>query len=133
MHYCDDCRREFKSVQGLLGHQRMMHNAGQNKSERSASIEGTDTVQRHQHQAGGEGAMEIAEGLERIAILEQQRVNDARRYELRIKVSRKEGIKTAAAYYENIDGVTELREKEQDSRISDIVHDMANSLNRRHF
>jgi len=28
MNYCEYCRREFKTVQGLLGHQRMVHDRG---------------------------------------------------------------------------------------------------------
>jgi len=27
MHYCEHCQRSFKTVQGLLGHQRMTHNS----------------------------------------------------------------------------------------------------------
>jgi len=27
MHYCEQCQRSFKTVQGLLGHQRMAHNS----------------------------------------------------------------------------------------------------------
>jgi len=27
MHYCEHCQRSFKTIQGLLGHQRMAHNS----------------------------------------------------------------------------------------------------------
>jgi len=28
MNHCEYCRREFKTVQGLIGHQRMVHDGG---------------------------------------------------------------------------------------------------------
>jgi len=41
MHYCDYCQKGFKSIQGLLGHQRMAHGAGHNVAVQAAGTDGT--------------------------------------------------------------------------------------------
>jgi len=38
MHYCEHCQRSFKTVQGLLGHQRMAHNSGSGESMQSVAV-----------------------------------------------------------------------------------------------
>ena len=37
MNYCEYCRREFKSIQGLLGHNRMKHNSSTDDSSIGSS------------------------------------------------------------------------------------------------
>jgi len=38
MHYCEHCQRSFKTVQGLLGHQRMAHNSGSGEPMQSVAV-----------------------------------------------------------------------------------------------
>ena len=61
-HYCDYCQREFKSIQGLLGHNRMKHNSSTaeyshpntastepSAAENSAGNTGSIETSNHQH------------------------------------------------------------------------------------
>jgi len=38
MHYCEHCHRSFKTVQGLLGHQRMAHNSSSGELMQSVAV-----------------------------------------------------------------------------------------------
>jgi len=38
MHYCEHCQRNFKTVQGLLGHQRMAHNSDSGEPMQSVAV-----------------------------------------------------------------------------------------------
>jgi len=38
MHYCEHCQRSFKTVQGLLGHQRMAHNSSSGEPMQSVAV-----------------------------------------------------------------------------------------------
>jgi len=46
MHYCEHCQRSFKTVQGLLGHQRMAHNSGSGEPMQSVAVMKTSVEER---------------------------------------------------------------------------------------
>jgi len=46
MHYCEHCQRSFKTIQGLLGHQRMAHNSGSGEPMQSVAVMKTSVEER---------------------------------------------------------------------------------------
>ena len=58
MNYCGYCQREFKSVQGLLGHNRMKHNSS--TVEYRDSSTGSTEVSAHEYSGPNTGCAEVS-------------------------------------------------------------------------
>lgn len=58
MNYCEHCRREFKSVQGLLGHNRMKHNSSTVEYRDSSTA--SSEVSADEHSGSNTGCAEVS-------------------------------------------------------------------------
>jgi len=134
MHYCEHCQRNFKTVQGLLGHQRMTHNSSGEPmqsvvvSTASAKVAEERSVVKepwefwrdywadHQKEEPPVKELPVAnlqnvilQGVNQIAERLSETAHDhatCATCEMRAT----EAMKETVDYYEGIQGVTELRE-----------------------
>jgi len=121
MAFCETCGKEFKTEQGLAGHQQLKHarqrsaerwdegsvSAGQHSAERSLSAQPT----------AGERLERIESALQELLSPAPQHAHESSCHECHHfaeevhKQGRVDGIQECSEYYEAIPGVTEARER----------------------
>jgi len=128
MHYCEHCDRPFKSVQGLLGHNRFKHNAnnGQHSSDYRPNNE-PELLEQLQWQLNRleelEGASSIIDQLKAAAIEEHKHGMSDPECPGCITIVRnsladaeQKGVDRTVAFYEAIPGIKNLREHWQEKK-----------------
>ena len=113
MHYCELCQKSFKTTQGLLGHQRMVHNVGaaQNNGETEQNSHECrcGAVQHYQHKGGilaPQGSTEVEKRLELIeSAMEHLGDKDHQREHELVRKAYDEGFQRGVAGMVDIPGV----------------------------